>query len=82
MQANIELRRLLGIGATVRTDDDDMGRLSDQELLNTLAGEREKRDKKGRLVVDQNGKPVMVRYQQIRHAADIPPDVLADLPPD
>jgi hypothetical protein len=37
--------------------------------------EREKRDKKGRLVVDQNGKPVMVRYQQIRHAADIPPDI-------
>jgi hypothetical protein len=44
--------------------------------------EREKRDKKGRLVVDQNGKPVMVRYQQIRHAADIPPDVLARRRPD
>jgi hypothetical protein len=38
LQANAELRKLLGIGATTR-DDGDLARLTDQELVAQLANQ-------------------------------------------
>ena len=36
MQANIELRKLLGIGIATREGDDDLSRMSDGELVGEL----------------------------------------------